>query len=108
MIADLKPYSEYKESHSPWLTRVPEHWSIVRLGSVLQERRETNEYNEVSQVLSVLKDIGVIRYEDKGNIGNKKSDDISALQDRAPRRYRRELHERDHRLSWQVEIHWLP
>ena len=76
MIADLKPYAEYKESGSPWLGRMPAHWNLPRLGSVLRERGETNEQKQVTQVLSVLKDIGVIRYEDKGNIGNKKSDDI--------------------------------
>src|SRR5580658_5205294 len=26
MIADLKPYPEYKESRIPWLARLPEHW----------------------------------------------------------------------------------
>jgi len=76
MIADLKPYPEYKDSESPWLGRVPIHWNVVRLGSIFKERRETNDDNQISQVLSVLKDVGVIRYEDKGNIGNKKSDDI--------------------------------
>jgi type I restriction enzyme S subunit len=76
VIADLKPYPEYKESGSPWLGRMPQHWNLVRLGSVLRERRETNEESQVAQVLSVLKDVGVIRYEDKGNIGNKKSEDI--------------------------------
>jgi type I restriction enzyme S subunit len=30
MIADLKPYPEYKESGLPWLGRVPEHWSKER------------------------------------------------------------------------------
>ena len=76
MIADLKPYAEYKESGLPWLGKVPGHWNLPRLGSVLRERGETNEEKQVTQVLSVLKDVGVIRYEDKGNIGNKKSDDI--------------------------------
>lgn len=76
MNAELTPYSDYKESGSPWLKRIPAHWDLVRLGSVLRERRETNERMRIDQVLSVLKDIGVIRYEDKGNIGNKKSEDI--------------------------------
>ena len=31
MIADLKPYAEYKESGLPWLGRVPEHWEVQRL-----------------------------------------------------------------------------
>ena len=77
MIADLKPYEEYKESGLQWLGQVPEHWALPRLGSVLRERNETNENKQVMQVLSVLKDIGVIRYEDKGRIGNKKSEDIA-------------------------------
>jgi len=76
MIADLKPYAQYKETGSPWLGKIPTHWNVVRLGSVLRERRATNEDRQVTQVLSVLKDVGVIRYEDKGNIGNKKSEDI--------------------------------
>jgi type I restriction enzyme S subunit len=28
MIADLKPYAEYKESGLPWLGRVPGHWEV--------------------------------------------------------------------------------
>ena len=28
MIADLKPYPEYKESGLPWLGKVPRHWDL--------------------------------------------------------------------------------
>jgi len=76
LVEALKPYPQYKDSGLPWLGRVPVHWDLKRLGAVLRERGETNEGKQVTQVLSVLKDVGVIRYEDKGNIGNKKSDDI--------------------------------
>ena len=31
MIADLKPYAEYKESGLPWLDKVPAHWEVRRL-----------------------------------------------------------------------------
>jgi type I restriction enzyme, S subunit len=31
MIADLKPYLEYKESGLPWLGQVPGHWEVKRL-----------------------------------------------------------------------------
>ena len=31
MIADLKPYAEYKESGLPWLGQVPGHWEVRRL-----------------------------------------------------------------------------
>jgi type I restriction enzyme S subunit len=77
MIADLKPYPATKESGVPWLGRVPEHWTVPRLGALLRERGETNEAGHVTEVLSVTKDRGVIPYAEKGNIGNKKSDDIT-------------------------------
>ncbi len=44
MIADLKPYAEYKESGLPWLGRVPGHWVTKRGKSYLvsiDERSKT-------------------------------------------------------------------
>ena len=41
MIADLRPYPEYKESGVPWLGRVPEHWRVVRNGNLFGQRNET-------------------------------------------------------------------
>lgn len=76
MIHTLTPYPAMKDSGVPWLGQVPEHWDIKRLGSVLKERGEVNQKGEVTEVLSVMKDIGVIPYAEKGNVGNKKSDDI--------------------------------
>jgi len=76
MIADLRPYAECKESLVSWFGDVPGHWELKRLGSVFAERSETNEKYEVAEVLSVLKDIGVILYSEKGRVGNKKSEDI--------------------------------
>lgn len=77
MSITLKPYPEYKDSGVLWLGKIPKHWDASRLGTVLQERGENNADGHVEQVLSVLRDVGVILYEDKGNIGNKKSEDIS-------------------------------
>ncbi len=36
MIADLKPYAEYKESGLPWLGQVPKHWATNRLRHACQ------------------------------------------------------------------------
>ncbi|EJK0230492.1 restriction endonuclease subunit S [Salmonella enterica] len=69
-------YSEYKDSESHWAGKIPAHWLSERLGSLLLERGENNQKLLVEKVLSVVKDLGVIPYEDKGNIGNKASDDI--------------------------------
>ncbi len=76
MSLALKPYTRYKDSGAPWFGAIPAHWTASRLGAVLVERGETNARGHVQQVLSVLRDIGVIPYEEKGNIGNKKSEDI--------------------------------
>jgi len=37
MIADLKPYPEYKDSGLPWLGQVPKHWDIRRAKFILRE-----------------------------------------------------------------------
>lgn len=42
MIADLKPYAEYKESGLPWLGRVPEHWEIRPAVGTFSPIRERN------------------------------------------------------------------
>ena len=75
--AELKPYPDMKDSGVPWLREVPAHWEIPRLGALLQERGEVNNNGHVDKVLSVLRDRGVIPYSEKGNIGNKMSEDIT-------------------------------
>jgi len=70
-MVDLKPYPAMKNSGVEWLGEVP------RLGNLLRERGETNAKGEIHEVLSVLKDRGVIPYAEKGNIGNKASEDIT-------------------------------
>jgi type I restriction enzyme, S subunit len=77
MKGGLKPYPAMKDSGVPWLGKVPEHWEVLRLGGVLRERGETNDDNSVTEVLSVMRERGVIPYAEKGNVGNKKSEDIT-------------------------------
>ncbi len=77
MTSDLPPYPEYKDSGLPWFGSVPAHWELPKLGHVLSERGEVNSDGRLQKVLSVLRDKGVIPYEDKGNIGNKKSEDVT-------------------------------
>ncbi len=73
----IKPYPSYKSSGVPWLGDVPAHWAILRLGTVLRERGEINDNGRISDVLSVMKERGVIPYAEKGNVGNKRSEDIT-------------------------------
>ena len=75
--SEIRPYPAYKSSGVEWIGDVPEHWGINRLGSLLRERGEVNNDGCVTEVLSVLSNRGVIPYSEKGNIGNKRSDDIT-------------------------------
>lgn len=42
MIADLKPYPEYKESGLPWLESIPSHWQTNRNGNLFGQRNDVN------------------------------------------------------------------
>jgi type I restriction enzyme S subunit len=61
----------------PWLPAMAADRRLARLGSVLELRREKNNPVTIRQVLSLTADRGVILYEEKGDIGNKASEDIS-------------------------------
>ena len=57
MIADLKPYAEYKESGLPWLLHVPSTWKVVRNGSLFGQRNQTGY--EALPILEVSLKTGV-------------------------------------------------
>ena len=57
-----------------WADTLPNNWRLLPVRAVLKERKEKNSDLELNNILSVVKGIGVIRYEDKGNVGNKSSD----------------------------------
>ena len=60
-----------------WFGNAPEGWSVGKMRSVVYERREKFSRNEELIILSLLKDVGVIPYSEKGEIGNKSKEDHS-------------------------------
>lgn len=60
-----------------WATHLGESRSLVPLGKLVRQRGEKNDPIVLEEVLSLTAARGVIRYEDKGDIGNKASEDIS-------------------------------
>ena len=76
----FRRYSKYKESGIEWVKEIPGHWRLSRIDSLFFRRKEKNANIISDNILSVLKDRGVIRYADKGNIGNKVSDNIENYQ----------------------------
>ena len=59
MIADLKPYPEYKASSHAWIGDVPQHWSVVPNRSLFAEVKDRNHPDE--EMLSVTITSGIIR-----------------------------------------------
>lgn len=64
MIADLKPYAEYKESGLPWLGRVPGHWGQRRMKFLFKEQVRKGFPGEA--LLAATQSKGVVRKEDYG------------------------------------------
>ncbi len=52
MIADLGPYSEYKESGLPWLGCCPRHW-VIKRGKSNDRRRPTVDGEVEEELLTV-------------------------------------------------------
>ncbi|EPY5581808.1 restriction endonuclease subunit S [Campylobacter upsaliensis] len=66
----------YKPSGIEWLGEIPQSWEIKPLQAIFNQRNEQNNTLEFQTILSLVKDVGVIPYEEKGNVGNKAKDDL--------------------------------
>jgi type I restriction enzyme S subunit len=53
MIADLKPYAEYRDSGLPWLGRVPGHWDMRPAFGAFVPNHESNHGMKEKTVLSL-------------------------------------------------------
>lgn len=69
-------YEAYKDSGVDWIGEIPEHWEMLPLRAIFDERNEKNDGPKTDFILSVTKDRGVIPYDEKGAVGNNKSEDI--------------------------------
>lgn len=70
-------YSEYKDTNIPWLSEIPSHWRLLPCRAIVENQVEKNDGAEIQEYLSLMANVGVIRYEDKGDVGNKKPDDLA-------------------------------
>ena len=68
MIADLKPYPEYRETGSRWLGLVPAHWEVHNLRTLITSRNERNRPD--LPLLSVAREKGVFVRSLTGADGN--------------------------------------
>lgn len=57
MIAELKPYADYKDSGLPWLGQVPAHWELKRAKSSIANVIEQTTHIESGDVYVALENI---------------------------------------------------
>ncbi|AKJ95802.1 hypothetical protein TVD_10735 [Thioalkalivibrio versutus] len=69
-------YPEYKDSGVEWLGEVPAHWAVVPVRAFVEERDERNDQG-IGDYLSLMAGRGVLPYAEKGDVGNKKPEDLS-------------------------------
>jgi type I restriction enzyme S subunit len=55
---------------------VPEHWEVLPCRGIVDERNEKNEGAACQDYLSLMANVGIIPYEEKGDVGNKKPEDL--------------------------------
>lgn len=65
-----------KDTGVPWIGSMPQRWRLLPLRAVLAERGEYNSGLRTANFLSVVKDIGVVPYDERGTTGNRKSDEM--------------------------------
>lgn len=66
-----------KQSNIEWIGKIPSDWNLMRLQFCLKEVNVKNNPIQTTQVLSLMKDVGVLPYEEKGDIGNKSKENVS-------------------------------
>jgi type I restriction enzyme S subunit len=69
-------YDRYLDSGVEWLGAVPSHWSVVPLRSQFSELTDKNNGLVSTDYLSLVAGRGVMPYAEKGDIGNKRPDDL--------------------------------
>jgi len=70
-------YEHYKDSGVEWLGDVPAHWEVLPCRAIVHERTAKNDDAICQDYLSLMANVGIIPYEEKGDVGNKKPEDLS-------------------------------
>ena len=60
-----------------WSDAVPQSWRLMPCRAIVEEKSAKNENSKNQNYLSLMANVGVIPYEEKGDVGNKKPEDLS-------------------------------
>lgn len=74
----MNGYEKYKQVDEKWVKQIPEHWEMLRLKRIFQERKERNNPIVTDFILSLTSKQGVVPVSEKeGAGGNKPKDDLT-------------------------------
>jgi len=73
----LNPSVPMKDSAVEWLGMVPAHWDVQPCRAIVLEKSLRNEGAACQDYLSLMANVGVIPYAEKGDVGNKAPEDLS-------------------------------
>lgn len=73
----LDPNVEMRDSGVGWIGETVSTWKVAPVRSAMRESNTRNEGAANLNYLSLMANIGVIPYAEKGDVGNKKPDDLS-------------------------------
>lgn len=74
----LNPDVPLRDSGIEWIGKIPEHWVVERLQWHASQVSVDNDPFVTDQILSLVKDVGVMPFEERGLKGNKAKTDLSA------------------------------
>ena len=60
-----------------WFGKLPQDWNIKPVRIALQERYAKNDLGVRNNYLSLISGVGIVPYAEKGDLGNKKPEDLS-------------------------------
>lgn len=74
----LNPDVPLRDSGIEWIGKIPEHWTVERMQWRVDQVNVDNDPFVTDQILSLVKDVGVVPFEKRGLKGNKAKTDLSA------------------------------
>lgn len=73
----MSKFSTFTNVDYPLTPKVPEHWRALPCRAFVAEKVEKNNDGIEREYLSLMSNVGVIRYSEKGDVGNKAPDDLT-------------------------------
>lgn len=70
-------YLDNIDSGNDFIGTIPSHWKVERGSAFLFEKKKKNVGTVSTNYLSLMANRGIILYEEKGDVGNKKPEDLS-------------------------------